>query len=205
MARITKDPQVRIAEIIDAAETLFNTHGYQETQVSDIVKAVGVAQGTFYYYFKSKEEVVEAIVRRTMDRILAEVEDICVAKDMDASQKMSMVVQTAINGTRNRSGLSFEYLYTDHNLHILDKIGRQANELFVRPLKKIIVEGIEQKSFNIVYSEPVAEFILAIIRVVLDSRYNKETAECQAQRLEIAQKLIEAALGSKKGSILFGV
>jgi len=203
MARITKDPQVRIAEIIDAAEMLFNTHGYQETQVSDIVKAVGVAQGTFYYYFKSKEEVVEAIVRRTMDRILAAIVDVCAETDIDAPQKMSKVVQITINSARNHDGLLFEYLFDDCNLHILDKIGRQASELFVRPLKKIIVEGIEQGAFKIIYSEPIAEFILAIIQVVIDSLYNKESPECQAQRLEIAQKLIEVTLESKKGSIPF--
>lgn len=58
----TKDPQIRMTEIIEAAEDLFNAHGYQETQVNDIVKVIGVVQGTFFYYFNYKEEVVEAIM-----------------------------------------------------------------------------------------------------------------------------------------------
>ena len=45
MARITKDPVVRRNEIIDAAEELFYSVGYDETSVSDIVKSIGVAQG----------------------------------------------------------------------------------------------------------------------------------------------------------------
>ena len=64
MARITKDPVVRRNEIIDAAEKLFYSVGYDETSVSDIVKAIGVAQGTFYNYFTSKDAVLEALVQR---------------------------------------------------------------------------------------------------------------------------------------------
>ena len=51
MARITKDPMVRMTEILDAAEELFYARGYHEPAISDIVKSTGVAQGTFYYYF----------------------------------------------------------------------------------------------------------------------------------------------------------
>lgn len=203
MSRVTKDPQIRMAEIINTAEELFNTYGYQETQVSDIVKAIGVAQGTFYYYFKSKEEVVEAIVRRKMDLILAEIADIAAANDIDAPQKISGVVHATIDGVQGRGVLLFEYLSSNQNLHILDKVGRQARELFVPPLKKVIIEGMEQKYFHVNYPEETVEFILSIIRVVVDSLYKKEPAERQTVRLEIAQKLIEAALGTAKGSIRF--
>jgi AcrR family transcriptional regulator len=51
--RVTKDPEIRRKELMDAAEKLFLEHGYEETAVSDIVKKTGVAQGTFYYYFKN--------------------------------------------------------------------------------------------------------------------------------------------------------
>lgn len=50
MARTTKEPEERRRELIACAQTLFYTKGYEGTSVSDIVNAVGVAQGTFYYY-----------------------------------------------------------------------------------------------------------------------------------------------------------
>ncbi|GIO30333.1 MULTISPECIES: TetR/AcrR family transcriptional regulator [Paenibacillus] len=55
MPRITKNPKERRNEILNAAMELFNTKGFEQTSVSDIVKKIGVAQGTFYYYFQSKE------------------------------------------------------------------------------------------------------------------------------------------------------
>jgi AcrR family transcriptional regulator len=201
MPRVTKDPQIRIAEIIAAAEELFNARGYQETQISDIVKAIGVAQGTFYYYFKSKDEVVEAIVRRKMDRILAEAEEFVAVKDLAVPRKLSNMVRMAIDRIRGRDGLLFEYMYRDQNLHILDKIGHQAEELFGPVLKKVIDEGMAQGCFNAEYPEEAVEYIIAIIHVIVDSLYKKDAAERMAARLETAQKLIEAALGAEKGSI----
>ena len=46
MTRIIKNPEIRRNELIDIAEELFLKHSYAQTTVSDIVKKVGVAQGT---------------------------------------------------------------------------------------------------------------------------------------------------------------
>lgn len=48
---------------MQAALSLFATKGYHVTKVSDIVKEVGVAQGTFYWYFSSKEEVAIEMIQ----------------------------------------------------------------------------------------------------------------------------------------------
>lgn len=69
MMRISKSPQERKAEIIEAALALFMEHGYEGTSVSMIVSRVGVAQGLFYYYFKSKEDVFEAAMEYYTDKL----------------------------------------------------------------------------------------------------------------------------------------
>ena len=57
MTRIVKAPDVRRSELIACAQRLFYSMGYENTSVSDIVNEVGVAKGTFYYYFKSKQAI----------------------------------------------------------------------------------------------------------------------------------------------------
>ena len=47
--------------LLDAAVRKFHQKGYQKTRISDIVSEAGVAQGTFYLYFKSKEEIFKNI------------------------------------------------------------------------------------------------------------------------------------------------
>ncbi|KMK74982.1 TetR/AcrR family transcriptional regulator [Alkalihalobacillus pseudalcaliphilus] len=57
-----------------AALQLFATDGYHKTKVSDIVKVVGVAQGTFYWYFSSKEDIALAIIAVGKEKLLAVVQ-----------------------------------------------------------------------------------------------------------------------------------
>ena len=48
-------------EILNAAQNLFITKGYQQTSISDIMKEVGGAKGMFYRCFQSKEEVMQEL------------------------------------------------------------------------------------------------------------------------------------------------
>ena len=62
--RIVKEYEERRNEILETAEKLFVTKGYTKTTVNDILKEIGIAKGTFYHYFKSKEEVMDEIIMR---------------------------------------------------------------------------------------------------------------------------------------------
>ena len=60
--RTIKDGKERRQELLDIARKMFITKGYEKTSVNDILKEVGIAKGTFYYYFASKEEMLEAMI-----------------------------------------------------------------------------------------------------------------------------------------------
>ena len=63
----TNDSEQRREEFINAAEKLFKENGVVETTVNAIVKELDVAKGLFYYYFKSKDDVIEAISKKYND------------------------------------------------------------------------------------------------------------------------------------------
>ncbi len=54
--------EITKSKLISSAKKIFSEKGYYDTKVSDIVKDAGVAQGTFYLYFKSKEEIFKEII-----------------------------------------------------------------------------------------------------------------------------------------------
>ena len=62
--RIVKEPEERREEILDAAEKLFAAKGFDSTSTGDILDAVGIARGTLYYHFKSKEEILDGVIQR---------------------------------------------------------------------------------------------------------------------------------------------
>lgn len=62
--RVTKPAEERIEELLDAAERLFAERGIDATTVEDVTRAAGVAKGTFYLYFESKDHVLAALRER---------------------------------------------------------------------------------------------------------------------------------------------
>ena len=65
--RITKEPEVRKQEILDTALKLFGENGYEKTSITDIAKAIGVAQGLCYRYFPSKEALFDSAIEQYAD------------------------------------------------------------------------------------------------------------------------------------------
>ena len=62
MMRVVKKPEERKAEMVAAASKLFAQQGFVKTSVAEIVSAVDVAKGLFYYYFTTKDDMVKAVV-----------------------------------------------------------------------------------------------------------------------------------------------
>jgi AcrR family transcriptional regulator len=62
------EPRTKAA-LIEAAIHMFQQKGFQLTRVSDIVSAAGVSQGTFYNYFKSKEEIFRDICNEFISQL----------------------------------------------------------------------------------------------------------------------------------------
>lgn len=67
--RIIKEADIRKNEILDAAGILFTEKGYDNTSVTDIMNAVGIAKGTLYHHYKSKEDILNALIKRQTDDI----------------------------------------------------------------------------------------------------------------------------------------
>ena len=65
--RITKEPEARKQEILDTALKLFGENGYEKTSITDIAKAIGVAQGLCYRYFPSKEALFDSAIEQYAD------------------------------------------------------------------------------------------------------------------------------------------
>jgi len=200
MPRVSKDPQVRMEEILDAAENLFYTRGYHETAVSDIVKKVGVAQGTFYYYFESKEAALEGVINRHVLSIQSRIEAIA-NSDIIPPRKIEQVVCTTFNNLRYGEGWMFDFLYNDQYLHIVDKLLRHGREMFAPSLIKIIEEGNQTGYFKVSYPTEMMVFVSAILQCLYHSLYQKLSKEQLVCRFDIAGKLIENALGLAEGTL----
>src|SRR5579859_862667 len=70
--RHEKDRSVKVAELVDFAERMFNERGYGGTTTSALAEAAGVAQNGVYWYFPSKDHLFVAVLERMLDRLVGD-------------------------------------------------------------------------------------------------------------------------------------
>ena len=83
-----KDPNIRKNEILDVAQKLLLTKGYAKTTVNDILNVDGLSKGLFYHYFKSKEQVMDAIIQRIVDAEVENARNIALYPDLTTTEKL---------------------------------------------------------------------------------------------------------------------
>jgi AcrR family transcriptional regulator len=164
MARIVKHREERREELLDAATRLFAERGVSDTAVSDIVAAVGVSQGTFYWYFESKEAVVDAVVERVGQRIVSGVESIAHEPGIDAVEKLLRMRDELLSVvTRDRELL--EFFHREGNEAFHDHVSRESVRRLVPAHEHVIVQGIAEGVFELKHSDDAARFISALMDV----------------------------------------
>lgn len=202
MVRTTKAPEERRLEIIKTAEKLFNQNGYSNTSVESIIKEMGVAKGTFYYYFKSKEEVLDAIVSHTLDQIVAMAEQVADDTSMDALTKMELILSNSQIGDEDTKEVA-EHLHLPANreLHELSNI---QSVLKLSPIfAKIVEQGNEEKVFNASHPLETMQFLLTGGQFLLDGGlFDFSEQEILARRI-VLQEIVEKALGAEPGTFNF--
>ncbi|MBP2628432.1 MAG: transcriptional regulator, TetR family [Firmicutes bacterium] len=201
MARPPQDPQIRITEILNAAEPLFYSKGYQETAIGDIAKKMGVAYGVVYYYFKSKEELLEALIDRELSNFMLKIKMAIHSKDIPVRNKFQLVIQTLFQSLYRDEGLLFKFLHNDRSIHFIDKLSRQGNKLLSPILLEIIEEGNRNHYFNAAHPQAVINIVLPILDSLIEAIYERVPAELLRYQLKLAEELIETALGAEKDTI----
>ncbi|MBU7017322.1 MAG: TetR/AcrR family transcriptional regulator [Theionarchaea archaeon] len=195
-----KDPDVRREELIDIAEELFLQNGYEETPVSDIVKKAQVAQGTFYYYFKSKDEILDAIADRYHKEFAASLEEVA-SRDMNAVDKIISLFKSASGFSLGRGKL-IDYLHQEKNALFHLKMEQKGFSLIVPIFSKIIEQGIKEGLFDTEYPHEAALLILACQDSIFDiEHFREKTVEERKRTVKAGFYMIERILGIKTGSL----
>ncbi len=201
MARPPQDPKIKIDEILAVAEPLFAANGYRKTTISDIAREIGGAQGLIYYYFKSKEEILEALINRQIAYFLADISIMTSSADMLPPRKIEFVVHAFFRTAHYKDGLFLDFLHDEKHLHIKNKIFRQAALLLKPLLLKIIEEGVRKQYFTVTHLPAALTFIMSIMLCLADTLCEKVPDEEMICHLQLANSLIEKALGVSENTL----
>lgn len=202
MVRITKASEERRQEIIETAKKLFRDRGYNNTPVEAIIKEMGVAKGTFYYYFKSKEEVLEAIADYTLDQIVKMAEQVADDTSMNALTKMELLLSNSQIGDEDTKDV-VEHLHLPANRELHEVTNIQTVLRLSPVFAKIVEQGNEEKVFNAKRPLETIQFLLTGGQFLLDGGLFNFSQQEILERRTVMQEIIEKALGAVPGAFDF--
>lgn len=154
-------------EIIQTAERLFLEKGFEKTTVQDIAERMGVAKGTIYHYFKSKDELVDHLLQRYSDRLIHVMEMTARNSQLDAVHKIEQMAKSFIYFEGWNSDL-MRYIHQDVRL-VLNHLFEIRCNNDIKPLvQSVIEEGVEAGLFNVEFPKQTAFMIVAVFDCIFD-------------------------------------
>jgi AcrR family transcriptional regulator len=161
MAGARKTPAARRAELIEAAMRRFAIEGLEETSVAEIVAEAGVAQGTFYLYFESKADLVNAVVVSLSEQIVEGIERIADATPMCAVEKLGRMRDELLTVVSSDTDL-IAFFHRPGNEAFHDRVSRDSVRMLVPALERVIEQGRAEGVFHISHPDDAARFIAGL-------------------------------------------
>lgn len=198
--RIIKEAEERRNEILDAADELFFQKGFDGTSTNDILNKVGIARGTLYHHFKSKEDIMDALIERYRVGMLDGAQKIASDKGIPVVERIIQVVM-ALNISGGSSAEIMDHIHKPQNALMHQKIQKVMISGITPILADIIREGIEQGLFNTPFPYECMEMVVIYANTVFDHEFEL-TQEELATRMHAFIFHIERMLGVEQGSLM---
>lgn len=184
----------RKQELLDIAYNLFLQKGYENTSVDEIILNAHIAKGTFYYYFKTKEQMLEDVIDRMVEAETKQAEEV-VGMPISALEKIPAVLGSFQPKVEENTIVTA--LNQPENLLLHDKISTKIQECAVPILSRIVEEGIEEGIFQCDHIPSRVKMLLILSNKVFDD------SSFDPEDLEVFIDLAEKNLGAKKGTMDF--
>ncbi len=212
MARTVKDPDIRRNEILDVAQQFFYTKGYEQTSVQDIIDQVGIAKGTFYHYFGSKVELLDELIERMTDQVMALIEPVVADENLAAAAKFRQFFNVSAGWKAQSKTFLLDILrpYYAHDNAVFRHKMMAVGTTRIAPLLTCIVrQGVREGAFDTDYPDEIGEIVVLILSsfseglafMILQETSNGDLLPAAEKKLIVSQHAIERLLGAAAGSL----
>ncbi|MCG8477492.1 MAG: TetR/AcrR family transcriptional regulator [Spirochaetales bacterium] len=159
----TEQHDRRRDEIITTARTLFLSRGYDTCTIVDIIDAIGIAKGTFYHYFRSKEELLEALTERMSDEILNEIGRLVADSSLSATRRIEAYFQQSLIIKSHSKEIflpMLRMLYRPENTLLRIRMYASVFERVGPVLGGIVADGVANGEFDVEDPMTCGDFLI---------------------------------------------
>lgn len=184
----------RKTELLKIAYRMFIEKGYDNTSIDEIIADAGIAKGTYYYYFPSKEATLEAVIDMMINEEVERARA-AISVPIPVPQKIIAVI-LSMRPRQEESGIAHT-LERSENIVMHDKINRRIVEEAAPLLTEVVKEGIAQGIFDCTNIEERVKMILFICQRTFDD------ASFTERDIEVFIDIVEKTLGAQTGTMGF--
>ena len=189
-----KKGEKRKKELLKIAYDMFLTQGYENTSVDEIIEKAQIAKGTYYYYFKSKEQMLEEVIDMMIDSE-SEMAKQIIGMDISAPQKIVGII-ASIKPTEAEQPIK-DTLFQPENVLMHHKVRQKLINILTPLLSEVIREGVEEGIFE---CDNISERVKMLL-IISDSTFNEGTFS--EQDISVFIDVTEKLLGAEKGTMSF--
>ena len=189
-----KKGEMRKNELVQIAYRMFLTKGYENTSVDEIIDEAGIAKGTFYYYFESKELLLEEVICMMINKE-AEKAGAVLNSDLPVPVKITGLIMS-LQPEKEEFTIE-EALLNPENALMHKKIKQKLYDVATPILSGVVEEGIKQGIFD---CDNISERVRMLLYVSSETFDDGQFGE---RDIEVFIDLTEKLLGAKKGTMEF--
>ena len=201
-------------KILDATQELLDSQNIKSISVSDIAQRAGMGKGSIYYYFPSKDAILDALVTRNYEKPLKTAKNLAEQTQISPFTRMAMVFQACRNSSeeflklKNASPDGAESMNpSSANPHEKAYFHQKYMSHLIAELKpaltEIIQQGIHLGEIRFDYPAALAEIVLIILSVKIDNTLVPSSSEEIEQTIRGLICLLEKGTENPPGSLDF--
>lgn len=187
-------------QILDALQALLRAKNIQNISVSEIAQAAGIGKGSIYYYFPSKDSILDALVERNYEKPLETAKNLARQTEVSPFTRMAMIFQACRNSSSAFRAQETPGADVKEDAFIRQKYMKHLISEMKPVLTEIIQQGIAQGQIRFDHPAALAEIVLIVLTVKLDNALApsdpRETEETILGLISLLEKGTENPEGS---------
>ena len=197
--------QTKYEQILDALQFLLESKDIQTISVNEIAQTAGIGKGSIYYYFPSKDAILEALIERNYKKPIETAQSLAKQKNVSPFTRMAMIFQACRNASAEFLRQNTET--TENRLQDTLLLHQKYLNHLVTELKPaltaIIEQGIETDDIHFDHPAALAEIVLIVLAVKSDTTLIPSSSEEIEETILGLISLLEKGTGNPAGSLNF--
>ena len=184
----------RKQELLKIAYDMFLTRGYENTRIDEIIEKAQIAKGTYYYYFESKEQMLEEVIDMMIDNETEMAKQI-IGTDISVPEKIVGIL-TSMKPSEAEEPIK-NTLFQPENVLMHHKVRKKLIDTVTPLLSEVVKEGLDEGIFE---CDNIPERVKMLL-TISDGTFNEGTFS--EQDISVFIDMTEKLLGAKNGTMGF--